>query len=238
MKKNVWSIAPLILLATISLQAATETDTPLRIISGLPKSGTHLLKKVAETLTGTRAMWIKRYMGTYKDLNEKAIEQATRTRQILLSAHLHGTPENIALIKTHGIRTVFIYRDPRDQAVSLAYYLHRMNPRARQMFANGLFNLSLGTEQITREELLTLIISRLTESYALFMPLAKEKSILAIRFEDLVGQKGGGSEEASLMTIERIAEMLEGTVDERKIHTIANSLFGGTMTFRKGKIGQ
>jgi len=219
-------------------QDNTQTDTILRIVSGLPKSGTHLLKKVAEVLTGTRATWIKRYSSTYRDLTEQAIEQATRTRQTLLSAHLHGTAENIELIKKYNIRTVFIYRDPRDQAVSLAYYLYRMNLRSCQMFANNLFNLGLDNERLSREELLTLIISKLPESYAFFMPLADEENILTIRFEDLVGSRGGGSDEASLRTIEQIVEKLLGTVDEKKIQTVANSLFGGTMTFRKGKIGQ
>jgi len=235
--------AHLILLAGIATalsarQSATQTDSTLRIVSGLPKSGTHLLKKVAEALTGTRATWIKRYSRTYRDLTEQAIEQAKRTRQTLLSAHLHGTAENVELIKKYDIRTVFVYRDPRDQAVSLAYYLHRMNPRARQMFANNLFNLGIGDERLSREELLTLIISKLPESYAFFMPLADEENILAIRFEDLVGTKGGGSDEASLRTIEQITEKLLGTIDEKRIQTVAHSLFGGTMTFRKGKIGQ
>jgi len=213
------------------------SDTPPRLITGIPKSGTHLLKKVAEALTGTRATWIKRYTGTYKEINDRAIHQAMRSRQTLLSAHLHGTPENIATIEKHQLKTVIIYRDPRDQAVSLSYYLHRMSPRARQMFGNNLLNLGLGNERISQTNLLTLIIGKLAESYALFTPLLGEPNILAIRFEDLVGARGGGSNEASIQALAQIAERLTGTANEKRVHEVAARLFGGTLTFRKGKIG-
>ena len=217
--------------------APTPIGTTPHLITGIPKSGTHLLKKVAEALTGMHATWIKRYTGTYKEINYRAVQQAMRSRQTLLSAHLHGTPENIEVIRKYDLKTVLIYRDPRDQAVSLSYYLHRMNPRARQMFGNNLMNLDLGVEKISQQELLTLIIGKLAESYALFTALLAEPTILAIKFEDLVGARGGGSDEASIHAIAKIAEQLTGTADERNVHEVAARLFGGTLTFRKGQIG-
>lgn len=65
-----------------------------------------------------------------------------------------------------------------------------------------------------------------------------DPKILVIRFEDLVGEKGGGSKEKQVQTIKNIAQFLEIELSDDKIEKICQSLWGGTWTFRKGTIGQ
>ena len=54
-----------------------------------------------------------------------------------------------------------------------------------------------------------------------------------IRFEDVVGSKGGGSDGKQLDTIQRI---LDATSTRVSAKLIAQDLYGGTKTFDKGKI--
>ncbi len=60
--------------------------------------------------------------------------------------------------------------------------------------------------------------------------------VLTIRFEDLVGEKGGGSRERQIRTLKNIAEYLEVPVSQEILGYVADNLFGGGGTFRKGQI--
>ncbi len=63
----------------------------------------------------------------------------------------------------------------------------------------------------------------------------EEKGVLPVRFEDLVGPKGGGSKDKQRETIKRICSHLG--IDEGRGEKVMDSLYGGTHTFRSGKIG-
>lgn len=51
--------------------------------------------------------------------------------------HLDATPENIALIKQHGLKVIFHVRDLRQRAVSFAYYHHRLVAENNQKVINS-----------------------------------------------------------------------------------------------------
>ena len=75
------------------------------------------------------------------------------------------------------------------------------------------------------------------EFYRYFIPWKECDSFCTIRFEDLVGPRGGGSLECQLKEIKKIANHLRLDVDDQVIEKVADQLFGGTETFRKGQIG-
>ena len=59
-----------------------------------------------------------------------------------------------------------------------------------------------------------------------------------VLFEDLVGEKGGGSKESQLEVIKAIVKHLDISLTEKEIQeNVIDKLFGGTGTFREGKIG-
>lgn len=60
---------------------------------------------------------------------------------------------------------------------------------------------------------------------------------LLVRFEDLVGERGGGSCAAQRKSIEQICSYLDLDVDKQKIASVQENLFGSSGTFRKGQIG-
>ena len=58
-----------------------------------------------------------------------------------------------------------------------------------------------------------------------------------VKFEELVGPMGGGSEEAQRDAVARVAEHLEVPLDDRKLRAVQSDLFGSGRTFRKGQAG-
>lgn len=64
-------------------------------------------------------------------------------------------------------------------------------------------------------------------------------NVLFIRFEDLVGAQGGGSEQAQLQTLHDIATFCGKSFTSNELESIATALWGDTVTFREGsdKVG-
>ncbi len=60
---------------------------------------------------------------------------------------------------------------------------------------------------------------------------------MLVKFENLIGPKGGGSYEQQLKTIMKISQHLGIPLSLQKIQTVIADLFGGTWTFREGQIG-
>jgi hypothetical protein len=58
-----------------------------------------------------------------------------------------------------------------------------------------------------------------------------------VKFEDLVGTRGGGSTEAQRLAVEGVASHLGVEVEERTRGVVEEDLFGVGRTFRKGQIG-
>ena len=60
--------------------------------------------------------------------------------------------------------------------------------------------------------------------------------VLVIRYEDIVGLKGGGSDELQSATVRRIFEHINYEANNETIDYVVNNLYGGTHTFRMGSV--
>ena len=62
---------------------------------------------------------------------------------------------------------------------------------------------------------------------------------ITLKFEDLVGLRGGGNSEDQIFSLNALINYLglEDKFDQDKISIIAKNSFGVSGTFRKGKIG-
>jgi hypothetical protein len=153
------------------------------------------------------------------------------------SVHLFYNAEYANILRKQNYKTLFIYRDPRDQLVSFMFYMIKYQ------------YLWTGARGRSHDELITNLIETASFAgnsppargiaglYRSYLPWFNEPHVLAIRFEDIVGSQGGGSDEGQLFMVRAVAEHLGLSVSDEKIATLANELFGGTVTFREGKIG-
>lgn len=59
---------------------------------------------------------------------------------------------------------------------------------------------------------------------------------LIVRYEDLVGPQGGGTQKAQVKCIKEIAEFIGIEMDDERCKNVGKDLYGSTFTFRKGKL--
>jgi hypothetical protein len=155
-----------------------------------------------------------------------------------VTAHCVYSPELASLIAGEGMRVVCILRDPRDVAVSQMYHIKQRN----EHFAHEAF-LKLPSDH---ERLLVSIrggelggrrLQSLDERYRQFLGWQDAENAIMVKFEDLVGPRGGGSDEIQRRTVERVARHVGLEPDERLMSTVEENIFGVSSTFRKGQIG-
>jgi len=155
-----------------------------------------------------------------------------------VNAHCIYTPELADLFRQQGMRTVCILRDPRDVAVSQMHYIKQLENH----FAHEGY-MALPSD---RERLLVSIrggelggreLQSLEQRYRQFSRWERDGGAAVVKFEDLVGTKGGGSAEAQRLAVERVARHLGVAVDEVTLRRVEDGLFGVGRTFRTGQIG-
>lgn len=213
----------------------------------IPKCGTHLLKKCIQLLTGRDSIhnvpWYKRpsknaydyfhYFYTVKSIED--FEYLTHLpADKFWRLHLMYDENQAHLLIKNSCKTVFMYRDPRDQIISFAFYF--MKRRNIVLDINEMITDMITTGSIAVSPVTNLNIYELYQRY---LPWMNHPGILSLRFEDLVGDQGGGSNEAQIKAVTDLAHHLELHLSEQVIETVASSLFGKELsfTFRKGQIG-
>ena len=155
-----------------------------------------------------------------------------------ITAHCVYTSELARLFREGEIETVSILRDPRDVAVSQMHYLKQL----KNHFAHEEY-MALPSDHerlmvsIRGGELGGRRLQSLAERYRRFLGWGREGGGVMVRFEDLVGSGGGGSEEAQWLAVERVAAHLGVEVGEGTMRAVEEDLFGVGRTFRRGRIG-
>ncbi len=170
-------------------------------------------------------------------------------------AHLsYGKPYE-ELLLNKKCKIIFILRDPRDQLISRIFFTYN-NPVPYAGLQHLSFNellegyMGVGSQphQIFDDLLQSHIeygekprgkvFSHITQFYNAFLGWQSSPLCLTVRFEDLVGENGGGSKESQLKVIKAIVKHLDIPLTEKEIQeNVVDKLFGGTFSFREGKIG-
>jgi hypothetical protein len=155
-----------------------------------------------------------------------------------VNAHCIYSPELATLFAQQGMRTVCILRDPRDVAVSQMHYLKQLENH----FAHeGYMALPSDHERLMLSirggELGGRELQPLDQRYRQFLRWGQEGGAVMVKFEDLVGIKGGGSAEAQREAVERVGRHLGIGVGQERMRAVEEGLFGVGRTFRKGQIG-
>jgi hypothetical protein len=210
---------------------------PRVLCVSVPKAGTHLLERAIclhprlyrKLLPTIRALNVERHGGLER------IARRLRPGQVV-AAHLHFDPAYPAMLERAGVSTIFLIRDPRDVVVSEAHYLSTN----REHRLHGLFARQAGFVEALRlviagdEEHGVVGIGRKLERYGGWLT----GGALVVRFEDLIGQAGGGDAAAQLKAIRSVFGHLGLETDDAFASSVAGRLFSSSSpTFRKGAIG-
>ncbi len=161
----------------------------------------------------------------------------------LLNYHWAYTVEADQLFNENGIANFFIIRDPRAMLVSMAYMVKDGRLGEHADVEAIIWDLIDGRQKsfvpwgVTIHNAYPLIWEMgVTQFYKLFLPWMNADKFLTIRFEDLIGSKGGGGGTLQLQTINAIAQHIGISLPPEKIVAVRDELFGRSITFREGKI--
>ena len=204
----------------------SSNESPILIIS-IPKCGTHLIGKLIHLLTG-KVHITPGFQGDSKNLGLFRSKIFAFNNENKFS-HLHApfSEENLKFLENNNIKTIFIYRDPRDQIISAINYCKFF------IHLHDSINWNLDIMHAIK-------IKRggINFLYNSMLPWKNQNMIYAIRYEDLVGVDGGGSSLIQINTIVKLAQFLGINYDSDFINSLISKMYGGTATFHKGKIGK
>jgi hypothetical protein len=211
---------------------------PRILANSCPKSGTHLLIRVLSLLPLLVPRWRYDIVSGKLQLPEKLPK--IRKGQYI-AAHLFWSQDLVDLLKDADILTLFIIRDLRDVAVSRAYY-HTYSLTSHPAFTY------LNSLKSDAERLMAAIVGidkpgmgfpSLGDWARGYAPWLNEPICLTIRFEDLIGKSGGGSDEKQVEAVRAIVHHLGIELSENQIYEIASkAFFNKANTFRQGQIGE
>lgn len=231
---------------------------PRVLVNSFPKAGSHLLTAALDQFPDLRPSWLHLaadviegdVQASYRDGQGQgeAIDppklrktlQKPKSGQYLTS-HLPAMPSLLGELAKLNYRIIFGYRDPRDIVVSVAYYVSTLprHPQFRRF-----------TEQLRtpEERMITTLRGAQADRWGpgfpplgrrlwAYVPWLQAEHTISCRFEDLVGARGGGSDEAQLTAIRHIAEHVSRSLNETEALRIASNAWSPkTATFRTGQI--
>jgi sulfotransferase 6B1 len=224
---------------------------PLIICNSYPKSGTHLLYQILYSLPET-SKWndivaLQALCGIMNTPSHIRWKIGSAPDGSIVRAHLVCNDEMQAILAHESCKQVFIYRDLRDVAVSRT----RWALKESQIFLHQIY-----TAFPSFDEQLMLTIrgfpGGIPVGSNLSMPdigldfsrwagWLNDPNTCAIRFEDLVGERGGGDEKKRLSVIERILDHLEVNLSQNEINARFSSYAMNpreSHTFIKGGKGE
>ncbi len=232
-------------------------------VNSLPKSGTNLLAKClllfgyrerGHLSAGSvldsdlrsrlrRIIWLSPdgpyRLGVNSPVRVRAWPINAKLRTLLdsqfISAHVGYDDGILRQVLHYNVRPIQVLRDPR--AVLASFIPYVMSDRNH--FLNKAF-----TAMDPDERLYTTLHGLKSEGIELspmrdyckaLDPWVNHPEVLNIKFEDIVGEQGGGQRADLLTSLEKLAESLDLPRD--KIEGVADNLYGpGRHTFRRGQI--
>lgn len=208
------------------------------LIVSLPKSGTHLVENILYSIPSYYLRQIRTMLCTDSILKSdlKKIERLKKGEFLL--SHIAPLPEILEAVNKWDIKVLFVTRDPRSVVVSHAKYVTEFNSThpAHNYFKNlpnyhDRYNAAIDGV-INVVEPLNIVMDRMSG-------WLQCKNSLHIKFEDLIGTKGGGDNTIQYLTIKKIFAHINFQTDDIFIQKLCQSLFGKkNLTYRAGQINE
>jgi hypothetical protein len=226
---------------------APQTGWPILLSISFPKSGTHLLDqillgfaKVAPFSLRLHSFYAE-YEGEsgVKRAPEQAFQWLDSLRPLdVASAHLFARPEAVARVIRPDFIPYFIFRDPRDVAVSHVFYVTDMEARhVHHDYYQSLsdFNERLKVSILGRPDL-DIEFPNIADRFSPYLGWLDHPEVLKIHFEDLVNDRLA----ALNRIIDHFLARLPLKIPRRNVLDALESSINPSKspTFRSGKTGE
>lgn len=208
----------------VSANLLLQRPTWLRkMLRGASQNASNAIAVGVDSPVYVRKTWLERYLAS---LNERQV----------LPAHCLYTDKLHSLVKIQNFKIIQVLRDPRAIATSNAHYLATQKKHPMYNYYQTLpdFDSQLAFSITGGKIDDKLALNSIAERAMLIAPWVEQQDILSIRFEDLIGAKGGGDDIAQQNAILQILDFLG--IDSSNLQNIQDNLFGTSATFRQGQI--
>lgn len=220
---------------------------PKVILNSIPKGGTHLLDQLLTEFplirpSSKRTIRPEPENSYFRSGFNDSLE--SRTKEILCTgkgefvrAHVPAEPTLLSAIDNAGdIKVLMIVRNPRSVVVSNFKYVSDID--TTHPVHNLMNQLNSDTEKL--KACIYGIegqIESIGSVYRSYSGWSESKSCLIVKFEDLVGAKGGGSDSLQEKTVKNIADFLNIPLSNKQLDNMLSSLkTPKSSTFRSGRI--
>ena len=217
------------------------------IVSSIPKSGTHLINKMFYLMLNESTPCFGNY---YQDIltkigsNKPYVEYGGKLFQrSYMSCHMPYSKSASLKIKQSGYKGIFTYRDPRDLVCSLVFWMNKVPHEWKALIPLSIEDRIKAVISGDQVDVLYPFLgedsgsTNILKLFNMFLPWLNDSNFYAVRFEDLIGAKGGGSASVQRRVIKEISTHIGIECSEEHLQSIVDNLFGNTKTFRAGQIG-
>lgn len=231
-------------------QLRGKTSKSLVICNSYPKSGTHLLYQILYSIPGLQK-WddivsVQALCGIMNNPHHIRWKIGSAPPDSIVRSHLMYCNEISEVLGELDCKIFFIYRDLRDVAVSHARWvmkeeriflhdIYRGYPSFDDQLMSSIEGVPLGTpfgSNISQPDIGT--------DFSRWRGWIDDDKTYAVKFEDLVGERGGGSERKRLHLIEQILDHLEINISPQQLSSkFTSSALNPeeSHTFKKGGQG-
>lgn len=226
-------------------QVQDYSQAPPIVVNSIPKSGTNLLAQIANAIPNTRnygTLWTSIPSYSYREYPKKkmlSMIDTTVPGEVVVS-HLFSNPDYHELLQQKKAVHFFLYRDPRDVAISESCYLTYMNKWHR--LHSYYKTLSSDEERISFSILgdynhtLPFSYPNIADRFHPYLEWITQENVWVIRFEDLVPElRRETIKKMMIFYVRQTGLNLE--IDELVIRAMKNINPIKSHTFRDGKVG-
>ncbi len=201
-----------------NLTEGRNRSRPLVLCNSYPKSGTHLLYQILYSLSEL-SKWddivsVQALCGIINTYNHIRWKIGSAPDGSIVRSHLMYCDEIKEILREEQCKVIFIYRDLRDVALSHARWVTKES----RIF---LHNIYLQEENLDRQLMCSIkgipigtpFGSNLSQpdigqDFRRWKGWIEDPNTLAVKFEDLIGERGGGSEQKRIEMVEKIVSYL------------------------------
>jgi len=211
---------------------------PRVLANSIPKAGTNMMERALTFIPGMRMAPFRTLMSWDASSSQRITRRLRRLRKgQFINAHLPANETTLGLVDELGIKTLFLIRDPRDVVISHYKYVNEIDTtHYSHDFIASLPDDNARLKAVITGE--TGVIESAADVWQQYSGWLTDPNTLVIKFEDLIGNQGGGSQELQYGVIDAIAMHLKIKISSSDIEYIAGNVFSkNASTFRKGQIG-
>jgi len=195
----------------------------LFIIHTIPKCGTHFIERTIRLMTSHGI--VNRY------ITQVNLEEACKNDKVLRSIQVFRK-SLVTTLKNSGHRCLAMHRDPRDALISHIFYMRNYpkNPTGDNTLRD-FFRVGPEFDDISFEEQLNALIvgNKYSDSYIKFykerINWALSGFALPVKYEDLLGFKGGGSDKTQKLLVSKIAKHLNLNLTMDQLQMVLDHMY-------------